>query len=137
MKLFLKRRENKSFYFLFFYYVSNLGGELVCMFYLLLLHICYLLFICLYFHTCIDVLFWVFQERQVYSNQDLLPLLATFGLEVLDWNLWCILAFYCNWVVLVFEHFILYVSFVMDCQKGRLLGSKSLEQLTNHEHKLV
>ena len=41
------------------------------------------------------------------------------------------------WVVLVFEHFILYVSFVTNCQMGRLLGSKSLEQLANREHKLV
>ena len=70
-------------------------------------------------------------------NQDLLPFLATFELEVLDWDLWCIWAFYCNKVVLVFEHFILYVSFVTDCQRGRLLGSKSLEQLANREHKLV
>ena len=41
------------------------------------------------------------------------------------------------WVVLVFDHFILYVSFVMNCQKGRLFGSKSLEQLPNHEYKLL
>ena len=41
------------------------------------------------------------------------------------------------WVVLVFEHFIFYVSFVTDCQMGRLLGSKSLEQLANCEHKLI
>ena len=38
------------------------------------------------------------------------------------------------WVVLVFEHFILYESFVTNCQRGRLLDSKSLEQLTNREH---
>ena len=38
------------------------------------------------------------------------------------------------WVVLVFEYFILYVSFVTNCQRGRLLGSKSLEQLANREH---
>ena len=105
--------------------------------YLLLLHICYLLFICLYFHTCINVLFWVFQERKVHSDQDLLPFLVTFGLEVLDWNLWCICAFYGNRTVLVFEYFILYVSFVTDCQKERLLDSKSLEQMANCEYKLV
>ena len=38
------------------------------------------------------------------------------------------------WVVLVFEHFILYESFVTNCERGRLLGSKSLEQLANREH---
>ena len=38
------------------------------------------------------------------------------------------------WVVLVFKHFILDVSFVTDCQRGKLLGSKSLEQLANREH---
>ena len=60
MKLILKRGENKSFLFIFYFfifYVSNLGRELVYMFYLLLLHICYLLFIFLYFCTCVDVLF--------------------------------------------------------------------------------
>ena len=36
--------------------------------------------------------------------------------------------------VLVFEHFILYESFITNCQRERLLGSKSLEQLANHEH---
>ena len=29
------------------------------------------------------------------------------------------------------------VSFVMNCQSEKLLGSKSLEQLTNCEHKLA
>ena len=29
------------------------------------------------------------------------------------------------------------VSFVMNCQGERLLGSKNLEQLANYEHKLV
>ena len=38
------------------------------------------------------------------------------------------------WVVLVFEHFILYESFVANCQRGRLLDTKSLEQLVNCEH---
>ena len=38
---------------------------------------------------------------------------------------------------ITFEHFILYVSFVTNCQRGRLLGSKRLEQLANREHKLV
>ena len=119
----------------------NLGilvKRFLTVFYLLLLHICYsFLFICLYFHTCGDVHFWVFQERQVHFDQNLLPLQATFRFEVLDWDLWCNWAFYCNRAILVFEHFILYVSFVMDCQRGRLLGSKILEQLANHEHKLV
>ena len=121
--------------FLFFFYVSNFGGELVYMFVIC----CYCIYVicCLsvFISTRVDVLFWVFQERKVHSDQDLLPFLVTFGLEVLDWNLWCIWAFYGNRTVLVFEYFILYVSFVTDCQKERLLDSKSLEQLANHEHK--
>ena len=71
------------------------------------------------------------------SDQDLLPLLATFRLEILDWDLWCIWKIYCNRAILLVKHFILYVSFVMDWQSWRLLGSKSLEQLANREHKLV
>ena len=126
MKLFLKGGENKVFFFNYFF-----------IWYLLLLHICYLLFICLYFRPCSDVLFWVFQERQVHSDQDLLSLIVTCRLGVLDWDLWCNWAYYCNWVVLVFEHVIFYISFVTDCQRGRLLGSKSLEQLANHDLKLV
>ena len=31
----------------------------------------------------------------------------------------------------------MYVSFINDYQKGRLLGSKSLEQLANREYKHV
>ena len=71
MKLFLKRGENRSFFFLI---------NFLCM---LLLHVCSLLSICFYFHTCIDVLFWVFQGRQVHFNQDLLPPFVTSELEVL------------------------------------------------------
>ena len=52
--------------------------------------------------------FECFQERQVHSNQDLLPLFVTSRLGVLDWDLWCIWAFYCIWelcyVVCVFCH---------------------------------
>ena len=117
--------------------ISNLGGELVCFSLLLMLYLLFIFFICLYFHTYGDVLFWVFQERQVHSDQDLRPLLATFRFEVINWDLWCNWTFYSNWVILVFEHFILYVSFVTDGQRGRLLSSKSLEQLPNREHKLV
>ena len=73
------------------FYVSNLEGELVFVFIL-----CFILFICLSFHTYVDVFFWVFQERQVYFDQDLLTLLATFRLGVLDWDLWCNWAIYCN-----------------------------------------
>ena len=112
-------------------------GEMKFFCYFLLLHICYVLFIYLYCHTCGDVLFWVFQERQVHSNQDLLSFIATSRLGVLDLDLWYNWAYYCNRVVLVFEHFILYASFVTDCQRKRLLGSKSLKQLANYEHKLV
>ena len=74
MKLFLKRGENRSFFFFFFFL------NFLCM---LLLHVCSLLSICFYFHTCIDVLFWVFQGRQVHFNQDLLPPFVTSELEVL------------------------------------------------------
>ena len=44
--------------------------------------------------------------------------------------------FYCNRVVPIFEHFILYESYFTDCQRRRLLGSKILEQLANCEYKL-
>ena len=74
------------------HYKLILGGELVCIFVILL-------FLCLSFHTCVDVFFWVFQERQEHSNQYLLPLLATSRLWVLDWDLWCIWAFYCIWAL--------------------------------------
>ena len=117
MKLFLKGEKKKIF---------DAGGELVSMFVICCYCIyIYIYIICLYFHTCIDVLFWVFHERQVHSDQDLLPLIATFKLGVLDWDLWCNWVYYCNKVALVFEHFILYVSFVTDYEKGRFLGSKS------------
>ena len=53
--------ETKSFIF-FLFFLSNLEGELVCfslliVSYLLLFY--FILFICLYFHTYGDVLFWV------------------------------------------------------------------------------
>ena len=59
--------------------VSNLGGELDCIFVDLLF-----LFFC---HTCGYAFCLVFQEKQVHSDQDLLPLLATSRLGVLDWDL--------------------------------------------------
>ena len=79
----------------------------------------------------------MFQERQVHSDQDLLPLLATSWLGSLILKFVMKLGILLYWVVLVFEYFILYESFVTNCQRGRLLGSKSLEQLANCEHKLI
>ena len=109
--------------------VSNLGGELEFAFVFILCFI--LLFICLSFHT------WVFSGKTgtFWSKP------STSSCNFYVWSLrlgfvmeWGILLY---WVVLVFDHFILYVSFVMNCQKGRLFGSKSLEQLPNHEYKLL
>ena len=52
--------------------------------------------------------FECFQERQIHSNQDFLPLHATSRLGVLYWDLWYIWAFYYIWalcyVVCVFCH---------------------------------
>ena len=62
--------------------VSNLGGELEFTFFIYW----FILFIYLSFDTRVDVFFWVFQERQVHSDQDLVPPLATFRLGVLDWD---------------------------------------------------
>ena len=79
----------------------------------------------------------MFQERQVHSDQDLLPLLATSWLGSLRLEFVMQLGILLYWVVLVIAHFILYESFVTNCLRGRLLGFKSLEQLANREHKLV
>ena len=49
LKLFLKMGENKSFD------VSNIEGELV--------YFCFILFICLSFHTCGDGFFGVFSRK--------------------------------------------------------------------------
>ena len=119
LKFFLKGGEYKKFFD-----VSNLGEELV--YFCFYICVPYCLYVFLSKHAVICS-FECFQERQVHSDQDILPLLATSRLGVLDQNFCCIWAFLLYWVVLVFEHFILYVSFVTNCQRGRLLGSKSLE----------
>ena len=109
-----------------FFNVSNLGGELVCIFVICFSLIIYGFYVFLSTHV-VMCSFECFQERQVHFDQDLLPLIATSRLGVLDWDFCCIWAFLLYWVVLVFEHFILYVNFVTNCQIGRLLGFKSLE----------
>ena len=86
---FLFRRRSNCFWKrekINFFYVSNLGGvSLFIVLYFLSCvqqvdiktisfmnhNILFILFICLYFHTCVDVLFWVFQERHVHSDQGL------------------------------------------------------------------
>ena len=50
----------------FFFNVSNLGGRVSL---LLFLYLFFILFICFSFHTCVDVFFWVFQERQVFWSR--------------------------------------------------------------------
>ena len=69
----------------------------------------------------------MFQERQVYFDQDLLPLIGNFLVRSLRLEFVMKLDILLYWVVLVFEHFILYESFVTNYQRERLLGSKSLE----------
>ena len=70
--------------------------------------------------------FEYFQERQVHSNQDFLPLLATSRLGVLDWDLWCI------WAFLLYMGIMLYICFVTDCQRRRLFGFEFV-MLANHD----
>ena len=109
-----------------FFGVSNLGGELVCIFVDLLF-----LFFC---HTCVYAFCLVFQE--IYR---LIQLNCCLHLQLIDSSQvkFVIMGILLYSVVLVFEHFILYESFVMNCQRGSLLGSKCLEQLANREHKFV
>ena len=86
------------------------------------------------FHTCIYAFCLVFQE--IYR---LIQSCCCLHLQLMDSSQvkFVVMGILLYWVVLVFEHFILYESFVMNCQRGSLLGSKCLEQLANHEHKLV
>ena len=127
-------------------YMTN-GGEidemwesclfcLVCIFVICFSLIIYCLYV-LFSKNAVMCFLQCFQERQVHYDQYLLPLIATSRLGVLDQNFCCIWAFLLYWVVLIFEYFILYVSFVTNCQRGRLLGSKSLEKLANCEHKFM
>ena len=97
----------------------------------------YLLFSCFFlfiFHTCVYAFCLVFQE--IYR---LIQLSYCLHLQLMDSSQveFVVIGNLLYWVVLVFEHFILYESFVMNCQRGSLLCSKLLEQLANHEHKLV
>ena len=97
----------------------------------------YLLFSCfpvLIFHTCVYAFCLVFQE--IYR---LIQLSCCLHLQLMDSSQveFVVMGILLYWVVLVFEHFILYESFVTNCQRGSLLDSKCLEQLANREHKLV
>ena len=78
--MFLKGGENKIFD------VFYLGGELVCIFVICFSLIIYCLYVFLSTHAVMCSFEW-FQERYVHSDQDLLPLLATSRLRVLDWDL--------------------------------------------------
>ena len=72
--------------------VSNLKEELVYFcFYICVSYYC--LYVFLSTHAVMCSFEW-FQERQVHSVQDLLSLLATSRLGVLDWDLWWNWAFY-------------------------------------------
>ena len=74
--------------FFFFFDVSNLEGELEFTFvFIFVFHIVYV-FLSTHAVMCS---FKCFQKRQVYYDQDLLPLLGTSRLGVLDWDLCCIL----------------------------------------------
>ena len=106
-----------------YFVVSNLGGELVCIFVDMFI-----------FHTCIYAFCLVFQE--IYR---LIQLSCYLHLQLMDSSQaeFVVMGILLYWVVLVFEHFIFYESFVTNCQRESLLGSKCLEQLANREHKLV
>ena len=106
-----------------YFVVSNLGGELVCIFVDMFI-----------FPTCIYAFCLVFQE--IYR---LIQLSCCLHLQLMDSSQaeFVVMGILLYWVVLVYDHFILYESFVMNCQRGSLLGSKCLEQLANREHKLV
>ena len=64
--------------------------------------------------------------RNQISSQVLLPLLATSRLGVLDWNLWCIWAIIYYWAIFALSILCCVMCFVTDCQRGSLLGSKTL-----------
>ena len=68
------------------FYVYNLGGELVYIFLICFSLIIYCLYVFLSTHA-VMCSFEFFQERQVHSDQDLLPLLVTSRLGVFDWDL--------------------------------------------------
>ena len=68
------------------FYVYNLGGELVYIFLICFSLVIYCLYVFLSTHT-VMCSFECFQERHVHSYQDLLSLLATSRVEVLDWDL--------------------------------------------------
>ena len=63
--------------------VSNLGGELVYFFIFCFI----LLFICLSFHTCVDVFVECFMKDRCILIKTFYLLLATSRLGVLDWDL--------------------------------------------------
>ena len=86
------------------------------------------------FHTCVYACCLVFQE--IYM---LIQLSCCLHLQLMDSSYveFVVMGILLYWVVLVFEHFVLYECFVMNCQRGSLLGSKCSEQLANREHKLV
>ena len=68
----------------------------------------------------------MFQERQVHSDQDLLPLTGNFQVRSLR------LGFVMYLGILLYMGIMLYVCFVMDWQRGRLLGFEFV-MLANHD----
>ena len=76
LEIFFERGEYKKFFD-----VSNLGEELV--YFCFYICVPYCLYVFLSKHAVICS-FECFQERQVHSDQDILPLLATSRLGVLD-----------------------------------------------------
>ena len=69
---------------------------------------------------------WVFQERQVHFDQDLLPLIGNFLVRSLR------LGFVMYLGILLYMGIMLYVCFVTDWQRGRLLGFEFV-MLANHD----
>ena len=76
-----------------------------------LLIYCFPVFI---FHTCVYAFCLVFQE--IYR---LIQSCCCLHLQLID-------RLNCIWAICNFEHFMVVMCFVTDCQRGRLLGSKTL-----------
>ena len=90
------------------------------------MHICYFLVYMSFFPHMRWCVYWVFQERQVHSVQDLLPLIGNFLVRNLR------LGFVMYLGILLYMDIMLYVCFVTDCQRGRLLGFEFV-MLANHD----
>ena len=85
-----------------------------------------LLFICLSFHTCSDVFFWVFSRKTgTYWSR---PSTSSCNFYVRSLRL----GFVMYLGILLYMSILLYLCFVTNCQRGRLLGFEFV-MLANHD----